>query len=195
MAETSNVDVAGLGSVPVKFEFKFDGVNFKSKDGLEVNHHNEGRYELKCERAGLFFRDHFNVTGLWNPNTRQYQLEINMDTYTGVAVYNSGTLALVYDEKSRQWKLNPAQVGVKSNPQTWLYCVPEAVVENVVEGLKCFWSSEDAIKTKLLYVVALFARSIREQQQAIVKAAPLCAQREDCTKRESYADGSVIDMP
>ncbi|MBI5299914.1 MAG: hypothetical protein HY877_06455 [Deltaproteobacteria bacterium] len=194
MAETSNVNVTGLGRVPEKFEFKFDEVNFKGKEGLEVNHHNEERYELKCERAGLFFRDHFNVTGLWNSNTKQYQLQISMDTYAGIAMYNSGTLTLVYDEKTQQWKLNAAQTGF--GRVTWLYCAPEAVVANMVAGLECFSGSEDAAKVKLSGVVTLFFKSIKGQQENVVKSAPLYAGRVDCTKRESYSDNeSTTNMP
>jgi|GEM_PF-3675025 len=176
------VEVNGIGDVLPSFRFETDKVNWFTPNYVS-NHHDEKQVRFECREEDEW----------WNPNDKMiitasseflgnnisaYKLTIEMDSEVPLSLWRNGKIELTYDVASQKWSMK----GISGyGGAEWRFCSPDAVVDMVLDGLRCavflYGAGEDALKDSTSKLI----RSLEAGRNHLIKSAVLYP-AEDCSK-------------
>lgn len=149
-------------------------------------HHNEGSGKIVCNSPNP------------NPKTSKISIEVkkeNGSTYvvafnswSDLPFWNSGYLKI----DTKKWSMTGYLDGVFSDSE-WLFCDPTSVIDNMIDGLKCYILDE-TIDEKDRIPVNQLLMGIAASRDKLIASAHMYTKAEDC-KRNPTKERSMAEEP
>lgn len=166
----------------------FTGVEFNRVG--DANRWNEGHVKVACEH-GTFFDDSFAFAGV--PSKTGYSLEIKVDSWSPVPLWNSGRILLAYDNKTGHWKMDGYANSLKG--RKWKFCNPAGTIDKITASLGCFIGDGNGLKKTFLAQISGLVNSLSNDKEHIAKTTPTYEKDGRSCKKDhnpSIADAPVI---